>query len=273
MTSYSETTPLLSKDRPREAQDASSGGRQPDDLISRFAAALAALRTGKLPTTSQISHIISFCLSSELLLAPTAEHGTGPPLLEGRLSGPTYALLSHLRQTLVTLQTLVEHKNGKDEIQHLLFAFERLAAVAPSEASHADPSASTSSSAPGLDLATAFKATQTLLLLVLRNLMQEGQALVRDVTWMLRAIVADAAEQVSDKADQTAQRVRPRNEKEAGEVVGMQAREIWEQAQHRTRHVVHEDVQDRFLWRLEQVRLCFSIKTLKEMLNFSSCRR
>lgn len=239
MTSADERTPLLASTS-RDTIDSPRGQyAHNDDIITRVSAILGALKAGKLPSTDQIDAALSSALDTEVLLSP--QHGS--PILKGRLSEPTFELLTHLRSSLESFQKVLKSKNSQDELQEVIWASEQLAALCRQP----DLSGSTQ------DLSQAIASGQTLLWLILRNVVQESRALVEDLLWTIRTVAADTAEDVSQRAGAAARKIRPEDPKEENiQEVQEQGQAVLDQLQQKEEDVQHEGRQ-RVLMRLNKV--------------------
>lgn len=253
-----EQTPLLTNAF-RSSRLGSGEATEPDrvvDVIASVARALGALKAGKLPSTRQIDDAAVTALQSEVLLAPR------PPLLQGRLSTPTYHLLEHLRTSLEASRQLLKRKNATDQLQNLIFASQHLATVSSLQLE----SASDSSASTSQDLALSLLACQTLLWFILRSFLQESQALLSDILWALRTILADTVENASLRVEKAAQSIRPEDVTQQSQ---SQARQTLDSLQQRAQHQWDHEVQDRILFRLGKVRKHQRLRLCLALMRFS----
>lgn len=126
MPTSHERQPLLS--RPSATTAASNGS--PSPALEHIVATLAAIRAGKLPTTSQLCHLIDTALASSLFAAELGtilepRYGTGR-IGTGALSREGERVRQRMREMMQLVREMMRERNGDDAMQKCVYALRHL---------------------------------------------------------------------------------------------------------------------------------------------------
>ncbi|KAI0752306.1 hypothetical protein C8Q80DRAFT_1217036 [Daedaleopsis nitida] len=165
--------------------------------MDKSSSVIAAFNAGKLPTQQQISTALDHLLASPFL--------TNQPSTDvAELSAQGKQLQDSVRNLLTAYKQLVEAKNADNLVQESLWHL--------SEADLANTSTSASmdvdSDQAAADSRALARSLRTLVSIFWENISQEGQSVFHDFASFMRLAIADAADHVSDGAQQAADSLR-----------------------------------------------------------------